>query len=68
MNNFQLKIGDRNNVRFWVDKWGNKTRLREEFLGLYGLVVNKEESLRSMHDQMVAEGNWVCQFRRRLYE
>ncbi|CAL5379363.1 unnamed protein product [Camellia sinensis] len=68
MNNFQLKIGDGNNVRFWVDKWWNRTSLREEFPGLYGLVVNKEESLRSMHDQKVAEGNWVCQFRRRLYE
>lgn len=68
MNNFQLKIGDGNNVRFWVDKWWNRTSLREEFLGLFGLVVNKEESLRSMHDQKVAEGNWVCQFRRRLYE
>ncbi|KAI7986689.1 Phosphatidate cytidylyltransferase 1 [Camellia lanceoleosa] len=37
-------------------------------LKVYVLVVDKEESFKSMHAKKVAEGNWVCQFRRRLYD
>lgn len=35
---------------------------------LYCLVVDKEESLRSMFDRKVSEGNWECLFKRRLYD
>lgn len=68
LNNVHIKVGDGNRTFFWKDKWCSNSSLKDEFPTLHRLVVEKEETLRSMYDRRVHSGAWNFQFRRRLYE
>ncbi|CAL5362071.1 unnamed protein product [Camellia sinensis] len=68
LSNVHIKVGDGNRTIFWKDKWCNNSGLKDEFPILYKLVLEKEETLRSMYDRRVHSGAWNFQFRRRLYE
>lgn len=67
-NNVQVKAGDGKRTNFWKDKWCSNYCLKDEFPILYRLVMEKEETLRSMYVRRVDSGDWNFQFRRRLYE
>ncbi|XP_028080956.1 uncharacterized protein LOC114282472 [Camellia sinensis] len=46
--NVQVKIGDGQSTNYWKDKWGNNYCLKDEFPILYRLVMENDETLRSM--------------------
>ncbi|CAL5363617.1 unnamed protein product [Camellia sinensis] len=66
--NVQVKVRDGRSTNFWKDKWCNNLCLKDEFPILFRLVLEKNETLRSMYDRKVASGDWNFNLRRRLFE
>ena len=67
-NNFLVQVGDGKRILFWKDRWCSNSCLKDEFPTLYRLVMEKDVTLRIMHDRKVAVGDWSLLFRRRLYD
>ncbi|KAI7999684.1 Protein SRG1 [Camellia lanceoleosa] len=67
INNWQLKVGDGSRVRFWLDKWCHATCFKEEYSGLFSLILDNEVSLRTMYERKETAGDWVFNFRRKFY-
>ncbi|CAL5340992.1 unnamed protein product [Camellia sinensis] len=61
-------VGDGKRILFWKDRWCSNSCLKDEFPTLYRLVMEKDVTLRIMHDRKVAVGDWSLLFRRRLYD
>ena len=57
-----FKVGFRNRVRFWKDKWCDDTSLRELFLELDSIATSKDAWVGDLWD----DGSWSSRFTRQL--
>ncbi|XP_028125789.1 uncharacterized protein LOC114322644 [Camellia sinensis] len=68
LNNCKVKVGNGHRVKFWVDKWCDNLCLKDEFPLLYRLAGEKGETLATMLERNEDAGEWVFQFKRKLYD
>ncbi|XP_028066878.1 uncharacterized protein LOC114269715 [Camellia sinensis] len=65
-NNFQIKVGDGNRVRFWLDVWHGGFCFKEVFPRLFSLSTEKNGSLKFFVDKKGISGAWDLCLRRPL--
>jgi len=65
--NGMLVLGTGKNVRFWEDKWLERVELRKEFPRLYGLSLNKYNTLNQIGEWFGVSWNWKLDWRRNLF-
>jgi len=59
-------LGTGKNVRFWKDKWLERFELRKEFPRLYGLSLNKYNTLNQVGEWSGVSWRWKLNWRRNL--
>ena len=64
--NWKLSIGYGTRIRFWTDHWCGTLILRNSFLDLFGIAVNKVETVVEVWDRGVGNGHgsWNLRFER----
>jgi len=57
-NNGMWDLSTGKNVRFWEDKWLERVELRKEFSRLYGLSLNKDNTLNQVGEWFEVSWRW----------